>query len=1419
MLVWLAGNSFTEQWQEALKSLNLHGSQFLEIGRGHGSKGNVAMVHSLLLPQVAKECTARGVEWDQPKEREEGRRLRKLVRRIVEGGHTNLRVGVGRRESTQMLSSAGTEDTLENSPNLGRPDVYSAGATPSTAGNGEESPGKPLGPASPAGPWSTRRQSNQRNFTVPSLSQPGNQMSESGNRSAYSETILRSLGDGTGSRRHSPNTSGDFGETNGLGSGMRHASPQHSPGLASARPVQSSGAASGTGRTFAHLRGNSSESNLSTTFAVSRHAVDGGRPPPVDVSAGMRSVAMDAPTSAKEKTNFLPNFMRRNRRTRDDTTPDESSVDSPTSPTVNPRGTGPYSGSGLQYGDGFGRPDATKGIAGAAMLDRTTTLDRAQRKFAFVTFDGWNYRLVDLTNAESASSMRQTFCENLGLPDPPEEVTLHQTLPGQVEHEAPLTDNLLKHARNRMADPSGTLKIFVHAPSLSGAAVYGMGPSPVLTSPFIQRTYTKNLDEATYARLQGSEADSADPGSNASTLIPNKGMSQNGDLSEAQRKEILEAAAEKHRREVKEKADAYRADKRMQKLQKGSPSDAQSPSIRGLREVDFDNRRDSPYEDRKSSEDKRSKELVPQRAPPPAPGDSDTLRAANSLSKKSGHQYRRSWSDKSDGDIKRQSAEDDSLQKALPATPEPGSGGLGGIGAALVGAGKMGAMVGASSRSPNAGPRSIRSATIASDTSPRLDRNKPPSIRTVSGRNTPGGSPQSPKSRARNNLNLLFGFETPQPDAQPNPAPSRPDLTLQMPVTNRAISRLAQSDTARSPNDSPSSQSAPQSALSRHSSRRSYGPNYDPIEAHISFANKSPMLPPQESEDDDSDDGLFSVPLQKPGSSDGPDGDSTLKPALTVKTKARVSFESPKTSSAEASAAPDSHDTLNGIERFNPQSANSANWSTDSPDDSKFNRRQSFASDVWANRPPAEALVQHLDEFFPNVNLDQPMVEEEEGTSASSPTATNSNPPPSTKQPKEKQRSTTPPSNSDENDTLGSDESTLKQSSIPSMARRNIRKSGGLGRTKSIREAAKSNYGLLPDPAVAPGPSRIQSIKAGDIVRRKSTKMFGAKIEQVKPPRGSRVFSLEPIPQDTIPFQRQPTFKWMRGQLIGKGTFGRVYLGMNLNTGELIAVKQVETSPKAVGQEKEKMKEMVKSLDIEIDTMQHLDHPNIVMYLGSERKDYSISIFLEYIPGGSIGSCLRKHGKFEEKIVSSLTRQILLGLAYLHHEGILHRDLKADNILLDLDGTCKISDFGISKKTDNIYGNDITNSMQGSVFWMAPEVIRSQGKGYSAKVDIWSLGCVVLEMFAGRRPWAKEEAIGAIYKLGSLNEPPPIPDEVKNSDSTLVLAAMSFMYDCFTIDPADRPIADTLLRSPFCFRDPSYNFQDTDLYAKIRGQF
>lgn len=137
---------------------------------------------------------------------------------------------------------------------------------------------------------------------------------------------------------------------------------------------------------------------------------------------------------------------------------------------------------------------------------------------------------------------------------------------------------------------------------------------------------------------------------------------------------------------------------------------------------------------------------------------------------------------------------------------------------------------------------------------------------------------------------------------------------------------------------------------------------------------------------------------------------------------------------------------------------------------------------------------------------------------------------------------------------------------------------------------------------------------------------------------------------------------------------------------------------------------------------------------------------MEYVPGGSIGSCLLKHGKFDEEVTKSFTAQILGGLEYLHSKGILHRDLKADNILVETSGVCKISDFGISKRTDDDASGAHT-AMQGTIFWMAPEVINTKKKGYNSKIDIWSVGCVVLEMWAGHRPWNGDEVVAVMFKV------------------------------------------------------------------------
>ncbi|KAJ7860365.1 kinase-like domain-containing protein [Mycena olivaceomarginata] len=249
----------------------------------------------------------------------------------------------------------------------------------------------------------------------------------------------------------------------------------------------------------------------------------------------------------------------------------------------------------------------------------------------------------------------------------------------------------------------------------------------------------------------------------------------------------------------------------------------------------------------------------------------------------------------------------------------------------------------------------------------------------------------------------------------------------------------------------------------------------------------------------------------------------------------------------------------------------------------------------------------------------------------------------------------------------------------------------------------------------------------------------------------------------------------------------------------MIAVKQVEIPRTVSDTNDSRQATVVQALKLESETLKVLDHPNIVQYLGFEETPTNLSIFMEYVPGGSIGNCLRKHGSFDEDITKSFTLQILAGLEYLHSKGIIHRDLKSDSILVEMSGVCKISGFGISKRTDD--QNEAHTPMRGTFFWMAPEVINPQKKGYSFNIDIWSIGCVVLEMWTGIRPWLGEEVVAVMFKLYESKQPPPVPDGLMLSP-----LADDFRKKCFAINPEERPSAAELRRHPYLTLSPGWVF-------------
>ncbi|XP_067995019.1 mitogen-activated protein kinase kinase kinase 2 isoform X1 [Melanerpes formicivorus] len=265
---------------------------------------------------------------------------------------------------------------------------------------------------------------------------------------------------------------------------------------------------------------------------------------------------------------------------------------------------------------------------------------------------------------------------------------------------------------------------------------------------------------------------------------------------------------------------------------------------------------------------------------------------------------------------------------------------------------------------------------------------------------------------------------------------------------------------------------------------------------------------------------------------------------------------------------------------------------------------------------------------------------------------------------------------------------------------------------------------------------------------------------------------------------RAPT-NWRLGKLLGQGAFGRVYLCYDADTGRELAVKQVQFDPDSPETSKE-----VNALECEIQLLKNLLHERIVQYYGFLRDppERTLSIFMEYMPGGSIKDQLKSYGALTENVTRKYTRQILEGVHYLHSNMIVHRDIKGANILRDSAGNVKLGDFGASKRLQTIcLSGTGMKSVTGTPYWMSPEVI--SGEGYGRKADIWSVGCTVVEMLTEKPPWAEFEAMAAIFKIATQPTNPQLPPHVSDH-------ARDFLKRIF-IEAKLRPFADELLRHTF----------------------
>ncbi|TVU40511.1 hypothetical protein EJB05_13978 [Eragrostis curvula] len=263
-------------------------------------------------------------------------------------------------------------------------------------------------------------------------------------------------------------------------------------------------------------------------------------------------------------------------------------------------------------------------------------------------------------------------------------------------------------------------------------------------------------------------------------------------------------------------------------------------------------------------------------------------------------------------------------------------------------------------------------------------------------------------------------------------------------------------------------------------------------------------------------------------------------------------------------------------------------------------------------------------------------------------------------------------------------------------------------------------------------------------------------------------FSDQPTPKLEMP---SVSGQWQKGRLLGSGTFGCVYEATNRHTGALCAMKEVNIIP-----DDAKSAESLKQL---------------------EQIEDRFYIYLEYVHPGSINKYVKQHyGAMTESVVRNFTRHILRGLAFLHGQKIMHRDIKGANLLVDVHGVVKLADFGMAKHLSTAAPN---LSLKGTPYWMAPEMVQAtlmKDIGYDLAVDIWSLGCTIIEMFDGKPPWSDLEGPAAMFKV--LHKDPPIPENLSHEGK-------EFLQCCFKRNPAERPTASELLDHPFIRNSSHYN--------------